>query len=101
MNDYLFLMHRASAEVSHRESQYDWATYIAKLQATGNFGGGSAIGTGECVTKSGAVQEITSHLTGYVRVQAENMHHARKLLEGNPLFEAGGTVEIRELPRTD
>jgi hypothetical protein len=27
--------------------------------------------------------------------------HARALLPGNPVFEAGGKVEMRELPRTD
>jgi len=29
-----------------------------------------------------------------------NQDDARTLLVGNPVFEAGGTVEIRELPRT-
>ena len=26
---------------------------------------------------------------------------ARDLLDGNPVYEAGGTIEIRELPKTD
>jgi hypothetical protein len=33
-------------------------------------------------------------------VQAENLERARELVQGNPVFEAGGTVEIRELPKT-
>jgi hypothetical protein len=37
---------------------------------------------------------------GFIKVQAESLDHARELLKGNPVFEAGGTVEIRELPRT-
>jgi len=49
--------------------------------------------------KSVAATGITVYLSGYIRIQADNMSHARKLLEGNPMFEAGGTVEIRELPR--
>ena len=44
---------------------------------------------------------MTAHLTGYIRVRAESLDQAKSLLAGNPLFEAGGTVEIRELPRTD
>lgn len=42
---------------------------------------------------------ITAHLSGYIRVQAESLEAAKALLDGNPTFEAGGTVEIRELPR--
>lgn len=44
---------------------------------------------------------MTAHLTGYIRVSADSMDQAKSLLAGNPHFEAGGTVEIRELPRTD
>jgi hypothetical protein len=32
-------------------------------------------------------------------MSAASLDEARKLLSGNPVFEAGGTVEIRELPR--
>jgi hypothetical protein len=40
-------------------------------------------------------------LNGYIRVSADSMQRARFLLIGNPQFEASGTVEIRELPRSD
>jgi hypothetical protein len=39
-------------------------------------------------------------LSGYIRISAGDLDEARGLLAGNPVFEAGGTVEIRELPRT-
>ena len=39
-------------------------------------------------------------LTGYIRIRAESLEAARHYLSGNPTFEAGGTVEIRELPRS-
>jgi hypothetical protein len=61
----------------------DWGPYIQKLQQGGFFEGGSAIGDGVCARKSGEPASLTAHLTGYIRVNA------------------GGTVEIRELPRTD
>jgi len=63
--------------------------------------GGSAIGDGICVRKDGAAPAITAHLAGYIRVNVESIDQAKALLTGNPQFEAGGTVEIRELPRTD
>jgi hypothetical protein len=40
-------------------------------------------------------------LTGFIRVRAKSLEQAKALVAGNPLYEAGGTVEIRELPRTD
>jgi hypothetical protein len=53
------------------------------------------------VRKRGATPSVTAHLTGYVRVVADSLDHAKSMLAGNPLYEAGGIVEIRELPRTD
>jgi hypothetical protein len=96
MTEYIFLMHDDST--AYDESA--WATYLDRLQQSGSFEGGSAIGDGICARKCGAVPSITAHLTGYIRVIAEGIDHAKALLAGNPHFEAGGTVEIRELPRT-
>ncbi len=94
MNDYLLLMHDdAVADAAA------WAPYFERLRESGRFDGGSAIGPGACVTKSGAQRPVTGHLAGYIRVRAESLDAARALLAGNPVFEAGGTVEIRALPR--
>lgn len=96
MAEYIFLMHDdANADVSA------WQPYIGDLQQRGFFEGGSAIGDGICVRKRDAIPSVTTHLTGYIRVNAENLEQAKSLVAGNPLFEAGGTVEIRELPRTE
>ena len=95
MTDYIFLMHNDVTSVGG----FDWEPYIAKLQEGGHFNGGSAVGAGECVNKFGAAPKVSSHLTGYIRVQAADLGQAKMLLDGNPVFEAGGTVEIRELPR--
>ncbi|MCC6153302.1 MAG: hypothetical protein IT367_06060 [Candidatus Hydrogenedentes bacterium] len=82
-----------------RNRDEDWDGYFAKLGQAGAFQGGSAIGKGICLAKSGAAPEITAHLAGYIRVQAENLAQAQELVAGNPVFEAGGTVEVRELPK--
>jgi hypothetical protein len=78
-----------------------WGPYLRRLEQSGCFRGGSTIGEGICVRKRGATPSVTAHLTGYVRVVADSLDHAKSMLAGNPLYEAGGTVEIRELPRTD
>lgn len=95
MKDYIFLMHNDGRPAGG----LDWQAYILRLQKGGHFSGGSAIGAGECVNRSGPTTKISSHITGYIRVQAKDLSQAKTLLDGNPVFEAGGTVEIRELPR--
>jgi hypothetical protein len=63
MTDYLFLMHNdANAEETNRDQ--DWAAYISKLQQVGAFQGGSAIGSGVCLSKSGRSPEVTPWLSG-------------------------------------
>ena len=78
----------------------DWAPYLEKLRTLGVFRGGSAMGGGVCARKAGPLPALTPHLAGYLRIDADDLAHARVLLEGHPTYEAGGTVEIRELPRT-
>ena len=98
MPDYIFLMHDDAAASANDGA---WGPYFAKLQTSGQFQGGSAIGPGVCVRKAGPLPAVTRHLSGFIRVTADSLDHARTLVVGNPVFEAGGTVEIRELPQTD
>ena len=95
MPDFIFLHH----DDASGDGGLDWDPYLSRLREAGVFQGGSSIGEGECVKKSGAAPEPTAHISGYVRVTAKSLAEARKLLPGNPVYEAGGTVEIRELPR--
>jgi hypothetical protein len=95
MAEYVLLMHDDAIA-----DEGLWEPYIRRLQHAGCFEGGSAIGDGMCARKSGPPARISAHLTGYIRVQAENLEEAISLLAGNPHFEAGGTVEVRELPRS-
>ncbi len=95
MPDYLFLMHDDAPATDEA-----WPPYLARLQATGHFQGGSAIGAGLCARRTGTPPAITAHITGFLRIGAANLDEARSFLDGNPVYEAGGTVEIRELPKT-
>ncbi len=100
MNDYLLLMHDDAPAEARQQHEASWPAYLASLRASGRFEGGSAIGGGICANKNGVAGEITEKLVGYLKVRAESLDAARKFLPGNPVFEAGGTVEIRELPRS-
>ena len=98
MHDYILLMHSDVPEAQPR-SQHDWSAYFARLREAGAFQGGSSIGGGTCMSKSSASRPITAHISGYIRVQAPDLNAARSLVVGNPVYEAGGTVEVRELPK--
>jgi hypothetical protein len=95
VNDYIFVMH----DDARGAKNLNWEPYLAGLWRNAQFNGGSAIGGGECCSKLGSARDITGHLSGFIRVQAESLEDAKRLLDGNPVYEAGGTVEIRELPR--
>lgn len=93
MKDYLLLMHDDA-----RGDAAAWPGYLEVLRRSGRFSGGSAIGGGICVRKSGDAAALTPRLSGYLRIKANDLDDARAFVAGNPVFEAGGTVEIRELP---
>jgi hypothetical protein len=76
MPEYILFMHDDALA-----DEQSWEPYIRRLQQSGRFEGGSA--------------------DRLHRVNADSLDQARSLLIGNPHFEAGGTVEIRELPGTD
>lgn len=98
MADFIMLMHN-DYDLGGRSE--NWQPYLDMLGSAGALRGGSAIGSGVCVRRSGNVPVVSSHLVGYVKIEARDLNHARELLLGNPVYEAGGTVEIRELPKTE
>lgn len=98
MADFILLMHN-DYELS--DGSENWQPYLDKLSSAGALRGGSAIGSGLCVRRSGILPELSRHIVGFVKIEARNLNHARELVVGNPVYEAGGTVEIRELPITD
>ncbi len=96
MRDFILLMHDDTVSTPADDA---WPAYLSALRDRGAFDGGSSIGIGETFRKAGMAGAASAHLTGYIRVRAETLESARRLLAGNPVFECGGTVEIRELPR--
>ncbi len=95
MADYLMLMHNdLTATEGGPEA---WEVYIADLVALGRLQGGSVLGAGICLRKGKRPRKLSAGISGYIKVEAEDLSHARRLISGNPVYEAGGTVEIREL----
>ncbi|MCA9554546.1 MAG: hypothetical protein KC933_31210 [Myxococcales bacterium] len=96
MKDYILLMHDDGRQGAETDAQ--WEAYFDALHARGAFQGGSAIGNGVSMRKEGVPRPPCLHLTGYIRVTAADLESARELVVGNPVYEAGGTVEVRDLP---
>lgn len=96
----MLLMHQDATDTDAADDPKRWEQYIATLRSTGQFDGGSSIGRGERLKKNQPSQPTGNDLGGFIRVRAVSLESAKQFLVGNPVYEAGGTVEIRELPRT-
>ncbi len=96
--DYILLMHNdAKIDVTAA----GWQPYLHRLQIAGKLRGGSAIAGGTCFRREAQPAPVTTEIVGFIRIEADDMIEAEALLAGNPVYEAGGTVEVRRLPRTD
>jgi hypothetical protein len=92
-------MHGDVADRAIADDGPRWSAYFDALRASGAFDGGSSIGPGASHKLGGAALPVTATLTGFIRVRAADLADARRFLVGNPIYDAGGTIEIRELPR--
>ncbi len=93
MSEFFLLMHRDAVD----EAAADWSPYLDGLAQAGRLRGGSSLGGGVCIRKDGASRPLSDHLTGFIRIAAQSLEDAQSCLAGNPVYEAGGTVEIRLL----
>jgi hypothetical protein len=100
VNEYILLMHQDALDTDAADDPKMWEEYITQLRGTGHFDGGSSIGQGERFRKDKLSEPVENVLGGYIRVRAISLESAKRFLAGNPVYEAGGTVEIRELPGT-
>ena len=99
MNDYILLMHNDSTDSVAANDSVAWANYFTLLKKDGFFDGSSAIGKGLAFRKTGQPEATYEQFSGYIRLRAASFEHAQSFLSGNPVYEAGGTVKVRELPR--
>ncbi len=97
MAEYIFLMHDDCDA-----DQRGWEPYLRRLEQGGFFEGGSAIGGGICVRKSGAPASVTAHLAGFIRVprsgeiSADRQSRIRgRRNGGNPRIAADGLNDCR------
>jgi hypothetical protein len=99
MNEYILLMHDDVVDCAKSNDGENWGKYFAALSNTGHFDGGSSIGNGESLKKGQTPSATVSQIGGFIRVRAESLEAAKTFLRDNPVYEGGGTVEVRELPK--
>ncbi len=89
MAEFLMLMKSEGGDSAQ------WSAYIDSLLGSGLFRGGSALGNGVCVSRDGHSGACAT--TGFMRFEAASRNDVLALLPGNPVYEAGGHVEILEV----
>ena len=99
MSEYLLFMHTDAAGDDETDSA-EWDVYLDKLKASGSLRGGSEIAGGVCLNKSSPRRPLSESVSAYIRIEANDLEHARELVAGNPVFENGGTVEIIALSKS-
>ncbi len=98
MKSFILFMHADTRDQALANDGQKWGEYFASLHASGCFEGGSAIGQGIRFRRDHPDEPSRPDLGGFVRVRAESLADATRFLAKNPIYQAGGTVEIRELP---
>jgi len=107
MANYLFLFRGGMSNNSPDEMQKQmqkWRNWIGDLSAKGQFLAGEPLDrTGKVVTGSkrtvtdGPYSEAKDVVGGYLVVKADTLDAAVELSRGCPIFEAGGSVEVRAI----
>ena len=108
MTDFLFLFRggmdpNPSPEDIQRSMQ-EWGRWIQGLAEAGKFKGGDPLerggkvvaGTRKVIT-DGPFVESKEVVGGYLLVSAASLDEATEMSRGCPIFEAGGSVEVRQI----
>ncbi len=111
MNDFLLVFRNSTQAGAQQPSPQqmqdmmkrwqDWIGGLAaqdKLVDRGNplLRDGKVVKAGGLVT-NGPYADISESIGGYTLIRAESLEEAARLTEGCPIFEMGGSVEVRQI----
>jgi hypothetical protein len=111
MSDFLFLFRseRTGSNPSPEDMQRSlqkWGEWIQGLSANGAFKAGEPLDSGgkvvagpKRVVTDGPFVESKEIVGGYLIVTAKSVDDAAEISKGCPIFEQGGSVEVREIRR--
>ncbi|HEX7927429.1 MAG TPA: YciI family protein [bacterium] len=106
MKEYLYLYHNGATQLSPEQMQKNmqkWMTWMKELGEQGHLkdAGAPLDRTGRVVKgKPGALTdgpyaEVKDVIGGFTLVKANDLAQAAQLSKGCPIFETGGSVEVR------
>lgn len=104
-NEFVFLFRQPALNLSPEKQQEidkKWMDWIGGIAAQGKIAanglhltpGGAVLKTGGVVT-DGPFVEIREILGGFIVVKADTLDDAITMAHGCPVFDGGGSVEIR------
>jgi hypothetical protein len=108
MTDFLFLFRggntRPLSPEEMQRSMQKWGAWMEGLSKAGTFKGGEPLeeggkvvsGTRKLVT-DGPFPESKEVVGGYLIVTAKDLGQAAEISKGCPIFEEGGSVEVRAI----
>jgi hypothetical protein len=111
MADFMYLFRGGDADWTTsspermQEHMNRWMGWMENLGKQGKLGGGEPLKReGKIVNSKGAITdgpyaEGKDIVGGYLLVKADTAHEAAELTKGCPVFEFGGTVEVREIQK--
>ena len=106
--EFMFLFRGGAdpAELSREEMQKvmsSWSTWMGQLKKRGQLKRGHPLDDGGKVLSGRKGQEVRpfaetqESVGGYLLVHARNLSQAAKIAQGCPIFERGGSVEVRPI----
>lgn len=103
MKKYLYVFRGGEAPENQSPEEMQahmqrWGEWMQKVSAEGYplHGQGKVVAKDHIIT-DGPFTEGKEVVGGYVVLKAENIDHAVELSNGCPIFEHGGTTEVREI----
>ncbi len=93
---YIALIH-GNREANIHSSE--WTRFIENAQASGMFKGGSELGQRYPIGATD-VPDPTNVIDGFMRFDSNDLSQLMALLESHPCIIHGGTIELREMPRS-
>jgi hypothetical protein len=105
---YFFRGRKTSGSPEEMQRHFEkWVAWFKELNAQGRMKdpGHPLEPTGKVVTgkqkvvNDGPFAEAKDVVGGYIIVEANDLPHAAELSKGCPIFEVGGSVEIRPIQR--
>ena len=95
--EYLALIYNNTQMVTRPEQ---WEAFFERAKGSRVFKGGSALGS-SLMFGDDSIESTEDKIVGFMRFDADNSDEVMELLKLHPVLLNGGTMELREMPRTD